>query len=687
MRRAAIGFSALALIALPLSAQPPAPAASPASQAARDLAVPPADAQVWLNVAGDQERGRQMVWRDASGALWTRSTSTRSGFFSEIDQRIITDAAGLIREAEIRGATTQGSAAERYSAASGYVTPADRGPPAPAGSFYLPFGPGIGAWIALVEALLKAPSKSLPLHPGGTARMSQLARASVSNGQETKQLTAYAIDGVGFAPSVVWMDGERYFGGAGRISTLPQGWQAANETLYRAQDEALARRAEALVPRIAPIQTTPVAFRNVQLFDSRQGVFRQGVTVVAVGGRVTAVGPSASTRVPDGARVIDGAGRTLVPALWDSHSHFGNDAMGVRLLSQGIAFIRDPGNDIETSMPRRARIEAGRMLGPHVVASLMIDGPGPLATPALIVSNREEAVRAVASAHRNGFTGVKLYGSVDPALVPVIAAEAHRLGLRVHGHIQRGFRPADAVAAGYDEITHINWVMMQGMPQEVIDRSNGLDRFYGPYRYGPALDFRAEPMNSFLADLARRRIVVDPTLTVFEPDFIGRTELPQNLRPFVGTLPPLVERFSRGPDIAPTAEVPVEQIERGFRKWQDLVRELHARGVPIVAGTDGEGLGLVRELELYVEAGLSPADAIRTATIVPAIQFGLGERTGAIEVGKQADLLLVEGDPSRRIGDLRAVEYVMTRGRLMRGSDLRAASGLGEPRRGASGAR
>jgi imidazolonepropionase-like amidohydrolase len=505
-----------------------------------------------------------------------------------------------------------------------------------------------------------------------------LTTARVSNGAEAKQLVAYAVDGVDFSPFVVWTDQGRYFGTAGRLSTLPQGWHTVSEELYAAQTAALASRGEALVKRIAPTASRPIAFRNVQLFDARAGVFRKGMTVLVDAGRVTAVGPAASTPVPDNAQAIDGTGRTLLPALWDSHSHFGADEMGVRLLSQGIAFIRDPGNDIETSVPRRARIEAGTLLGPHIAASLMIDGPGPLATPAVIVANRAEALQAVNRARELGFTGVKLYGSVDPALVAPIAAEAHRLGLRVHGHIQRGFRPADAVAAGYDEITHINWIMMQGMPQSVIDQSNGLERFYGPYRYGPALDFKTEPMNSFLADLARRKIVVDPTLVVFEGDFIKRDELPVSLRPFVGSLPALVERFSRGPDIAPTAEVPVAQIELGFRKWQSLVKELHDRGVPIVAGTDGGGLGLVRELELYVEAGLSPADAIRTATIVPATQFGLGARTGSIEVGKQADLLLVQGDPSAKMGDLRYVEFVMTRGRLMKGSDLRSAAGLGE---------
>lgn len=681
MWRIVQGLAAALLLASPLCAQTPAEPDNPAARAAAGLATPPVGARVWLTTAGDVERGRSSVWRDAAGALWSRQSFTRAGFFAETDQRLVLGPDGTILEAEIRGATTQGEAGERYASTSGYRTPADAGPPAPKGAFYYPYGPGLGADIAMIEALLKSPSKSLTLHPGGTARIAPLTELDVSNGRESKRLVAYAIDGLGYSPMIVWTDNGQFFGTAGRLSTLPEGWRAVSDALNTAQQAALTARGEALVERVAPLARGPVAFRNVRLFDSRAGVFRPAMTVVVQDGRVAAVGPAASVRMPAGAQVIDGAGKTLVPALWDSHSHFGADEMGVRLLSQGIAHIRDPGNDLETSVPRRQRIEAGRLLGPHIVASLMIDGPGPLASIGLLVANREEALAAVGKAKAAGFTGVKLYGSLDPQLVAPIAAEAHRLGLRVHGHIQRGFRPADAVAAGYDEITHINWVMMQGMPQSVIDKSNGLDRFYGPYRYGPALDFKAEPMNGFLADLAERKIVVDPTLVVFEGDSIARDELLPGLRAFAGALPPLVERFSKGADIAPTAEVPVEQIARGFAKWKSLVKELHDRGVPIVAGTDGSGLELVRELELYVEAGLTPAEALQTATIVPATQFGLGDRTGALEVGKQADLLLVDGDPSRTIGDLRRVQYVMHRGRLMKGTDLRAAVGLGELRR------
>jgi hypothetical protein len=127
MRRLMIGMAAAASAAHPLLAQPAAEPQSPAAQAAARLAPPPADAQVWTTMAGANERGRHWVWRDASGALWSRQSSSRSGFFSEVDQRLVTDAAGLITEAEIRGATTQGDAAERYSSSAGFTTPADRG--------------------------------------------------------------------------------------------------------------------------------------------------------------------------------------------------------------------------------------------------------------------------------------------------------------------------------------------------------------------------------------------------------------------------------------------------------------------------------------------------------------------------------------------------------------------------------
>lgn len=217
---------------------------------------------------------------------------------------------------------------------------------------------------------------------------------------------------------------------------------------------------------------------------------------------------------------------------------------------------------------------------------------------------------------------------------------------------------------------------MQAMPEKVIQESNGLQRFYGPYRYGPAVNFKAEPMNSFLNQLAQRQIAVDPTLQTFEEHFTPAGQLSRSLSPFADLLPPVDSRENRGPGLAATKDVPVEQIEKGFNKFKMLVKELHDRGVPLVVGTDGSGLAISRELELYVEAGIGAADVLAYATIVPSTIFAVGTETGSIEPGKLAELVLVNGDPSKRMSDVRNVELVMRDGRLMKAADLRVAAGL-----------
>src|SRR5262249_4491847 len=163
------------------------------------------------------------------------------------------------------------------------------------------------------------------------------------------------------------------------------------------------------------------------------------------------------------------------------------------------------------------RIERGEVLGPRIVPSLLIDGVSQYtAQIAVVAHNQQEAIAAVGRAKNEGYFAIKLYGSVNPAWVAPIAAGAHRLGLHVYGHIPAGMRPLDAVRAGYDEITHINFVMMQAMPQDVVDHSNGIARHKGMAQYAPDVDLHGPVMRPFLDELQRRHIAVDPTLVTFE---------------------------------------------------------------------------------------------------------------------------------------------------------------------------
>lgn len=658
--------------------------AARAQTASSELAQAPASAETWSIISTAGQHGTSRLWTTPDGARWSREQINLRGFVTDIDQQVRFAADGSVASLEVRGSTPSGDAAERFTvngARYDYTSPVGHGDGAYApGAFYVPFGGSIDATITLIDALRRAPNHQLDFLPSGRASLVELTTHQVSNGHETKTLTAYALVGATTSPIPVWYNGDHFFAQVGVLSWAPVGWEGVVDDLSRAQDEALAQRSAALVDRIAPRAAHAVVFRNVRVYDSERRRFLQNRTVVINDGRIVSVG-TGQVRVPEGAEVIDGAGDTLVPGLWDSHQHFGDDSAGPFLLAQGITSIRDPGNQPEQLMARRARINAGQLIGPRIVSSMLIDGRSEYTAQVAVVATTEaEAIAAVNRAHDAGYAGVKFYGSVNPDWVAPMAAEAHRLGLRVHGHIPAGMRPLDAIRAGYDEITHINFVMMQAMPDDVVNHSNGYARHIGTAQFAPDVDLRSPAMRAYLNELAQRHVAVDPTLSVFETEYLpNQGQIAPAYAPYVGTLPPLIERGFYAGGLPETPEVSRQRMIQAQAKLAELVGELHRRRVSIVAGTDGSGLELVRELELYVAAGMSPADALATATIVPARLFGVGDQSGAIRPGMLAEVTLVRGDPSRSIGDLRNVLVVMRDGRLMQASALRDAIGISGP--------
>ncbi|MGZ8335638.1 MAG: amidohydrolase family protein [Allosphingosinicella sp.] len=652
------------------------------------LMTAPADARRFVIVSAAGEHGRSAYWRAPDGTINVRESLLLRGFVFEQDYAMRPGAGGAPQRVEIRGTSPSGDAAETFEVVDGrarWTSRLDRGESAfDSRSFYLPAGGPYVANAALAEALFRAPDRRLNLLPGGEARLVRLTEVTVGEGAAQRAVTAYAIEGLELEPIPVWMDSDgNFFGMVFALAFLPEGYADARGQLEAAQEAALAERSPALARRFGQVPAEPVAFTGVRLFDAEAGRFLGDQTVVAQGGRITAVGPAASVAVPAGARVIDGRGKTLVPGIWDAHMHVASDPQGLMLTAIGVTSGRDPGSLVEPTLRRNARIRRGELLFPTIYSSVLIDGAGPLqAQGGVTVTSAEEAVAAVRQAHEGGFTGVKFYTSMRPDWLRAGIAEAHRLGLHVHGHVPATMRPRDAIEAGYDEITHINFVMMQAMPDEVVNQSNGLMRFQGPGRYGRNVDLAAEPMRSLIAEMARRRIVVDPTIAVFEDSF---TIEPGNLNPsfaaYVGVVPPVTERgFLRG-GFQPPEGVTREDYRASYRRLLELVAALHRAGVPIVAGTDGSGMEIHRELELYVAAGLTPAQALQTATIAPARLVGADRATGSIAVGKEADLVLVDGDVSRDIGALRRTVWVMSDGRLMNADELREAAGFrGRPR-------
>ena len=261
------------------------------------------------------------------------------------------------------------------------------------------------------------------------------------------------------------------------------------------------------------------------------------------------------------------------------------------------------------------------------------------------------------------YEGLKIYSSIKPELVPFLTKYAHDHGLRVSGHIPAGMRAENAVDAGYDEIQHINMLALNFMPDVTDTRTPA--RFTELAKRGADLDLKSAEVQAFIAKLKARGVVVDPTVTVFEGMFTARMGTPsQSYAMIADRLPPQVRRYLVTGGL-PVPEGMDAKYRASFAKMLDFVGELHRAGVTIVPGTDGlAGFTLHRELELYVQAGIPPSHVLRMATLVPAQVLKRDNDLGTIEPGKLADFILVEGDPTTNISDIRRVVRVVKDGKV-----------------------
>lgn len=651
---------------------------------ADQLMKPPEGARHYTISSSGGKSGDIWNWTQSDGKVAYRMSLNLRGWKTETDELLTLGSDGRPTDIAIRGFTDQGDATENFSVDANGVahwkTSVDEGSGPFGGKRYNSYG---GPWLAGeqdINALVAAGDKGLDLLPTGHAviKIGQAQQIDGPGGKKTVKLAF--ITGYGFSPTPVWLDeNNRYFGFAGVISLLPAGYEAAGPELKTIQDAATAAMVKDVAHRFLSTENhSPTLIDHVTMFDSVGGKYVANRAVLVSNGKIAAIGPAGSIKAPKGATVLDGKGKTLVPGLWDSHQHVGDDWNLLQNLATGMVNYRSPGSDIVEAQSIIKRRAAGDLLAPDGKISVIIDRKNPLAAQgSLAVSSEKEAIEAVDKIKAAGLWGAKFYTSMTPAWIAPAAAEAHKLGLHVHGHIPAGMRPLEAVRAGYDEITHINFIMMQAMPQDVVDKANTSARLEGPAKYGKDVDLDSPKMKAFYAELAKRKTIVDPTLVVWEGLMTSDgSAIPPAYAPFADAAPPSVARGWKISGYPLFGGLTRDDFRKSFDKMVGLVDRLNKAGVRIVAGTDGYGLELVRELELYEKAGLTNAQSLQTATIVPARMTGMAKTTGSITVGKDADMVLVDGDVSKNLGALRHVVTVFNDGYRLDGEALREASGL-----------
>ncbi|MCW3467163.1 amidohydrolase family protein [Chitinophaga nivalis] len=530
----------------------------------------------------------------------------------------------------------------------------------------------------LVKAL-HAHNNRLVLLPSGEASLEVLQSHTVGKGAAARKLVLCSVKGLKPTPVYRWVDEQwNTFATVEDWKTvIRKGYEAAGPALLAIQKKVEQHFYRQLAQAQRKKITGQLLIRNTTLFDAEQARLLPHTDVLIQDGIIKAVSAGKPLTVK-GAEVIDGSGQTLLPGLWDMHVHFSDNLDGIMHIAAGVTHVRDMGNDANL-LVRMAQVKSGELIGPAVeIASGFIDGAGPYAAPTgALINNPEEGIAAIREYAKKGYQQIKLYSSLKPAWVKPLVEEARRHHMRVCGHIPAFMTAAQAIDAGYNEVTHLNMLVLNFFGDTIDTRTP--QRFAIPAQKAAGMDLHGADMEAFIAMMKAKDITVDPTVNIFEALFTGKNgeTLPKD-RYMVDHLPAVMQReFRAGGGGLPVSPELEATYKKSFEVFLQLVKLLYDKGIRIVPGTDDvPGFDLHYELELYVRAGIPAEKVLQLATWGPAGYTGNGSTLGSIKTGKKADMILVGGNPVSNIHDIRNTRLVITGGAIYRPSALYPAIGI-----------
>ena len=483
--------------------------------------------------------------------------------------------------------------------------------------------------------------RTVPGLPINDVSVELRGREAMRLGSRVLTLDRFAIDGVVWGRETVWLDESGSLAAAiTRAGGL--GFEAVRDDLEPLLVQFVERATrdrigdlETIARQNPPLRSGAYAMVNGTLVDGTGRPPIQDSAIVVRDGRIVAAGARSTMSLPPGIATVDLTGKTIVPGLWDMHTHVTQVEWAPVYLAAGVTTVRDMGNEFEFITVLRDAIASKRAIGPRLLLAGLVDGGGPDAFGTVYASTPEEAKAAVAKYHDAGFVQMKIYSLIKPPIVEAITAEAHRLGMTVTGHVPNGMTIVQAAGAGMDQVAHL-----------AIRGEAGSD-----------------DVNRTIAFLKERGTVIDPTQSWNELLGHAAGTPVTAFQPGIAKVPaPLNRIFSNAGAAGIDAATARARLERGLR----IVKALHDAGVPVVAGTDEgvPGHSVHREIELYVEAGFTPMEALQTATIVPARAMKLDQELGTIEAGKRADITVLDANPLEDIHNIRRVRWTISDGRV-----------------------
>jgi imidazolonepropionase-like amidohydrolase len=507
--------------------------------------------------------------------------------------------------------------------------------------------------------------------PRGQVKVEPRGNDTVNIDGKPQKFDRFTLEGLIWGRETLWFDADRNLVAAvttdaefDHFEAIREGYESGLGTFVGlAGSDGMAALAD-ISKGISGSRAEKIALVGGTLID---GTGRDPVpdsVVVIEKGQIVDAGPKSGVKIPSGAQRVDARGKTILPGLWDMHAHFEQVEWGPIYLAAGATTVRDCGNEFEFITAVRDAVANGRGLGPRLLLAGVVDGTGPSAIGVARVDTHEQAKMWTDKYHDAGFQQMKIYSSVKLEELKDVADEAHRLGMTVTGHVPIGLNAYQTIEAGQDQINHISYIVDIMVPQLPADATR-LDRANADAN----LDLNSPAAQKAIAFLVEHGTVVDPTIALFEFFSASTAKPAASIEPGVVKVAPELQAILT--DVGPPS--PHADIsEKAFAKELAVIGALHKAGVPIVAGTDQTvpGHSLHREIELYVQAGFTPMEAIQAATIVPARVMGLDKEVGTVEAGKRADVIILDGNPLESIRNIRKVEFVITNGTMYNCAEL-----------------
>ncbi|RZP19749.1 MAG: amidohydrolase [Erythrobacter sp.] len=591
-----------------------------------------------------------------------------------ITEKVEVDAEGIPTNWTITGRTTFGNPVnESYACADGKASWQDSTGPgsADACSFYIDQNGSPWGISLLAKALLATPDAEMAVLPGGTARIRARDTATYDGADGEVTVTTYEITGLSTDPAHITLDQDlNLFSVADpRFAIVRKGYEAADEALRAEAERYSTQRFVEIQAKAARNFDGPVRIRNVRIFDPKTLALTEARDVVIYGERIASIEDLGSLPT-EGETVIDGAGGTLVPGMYEMHGHIGQDNALMNIVA-GVTSVRDMGNENEVLDGLIERIDDGIIAGPRISRSGFIEGQSEFsAATGEIAANEQAAIDLVRWYAARGYPQVKLYNSMNPEWADVVVGEAHDLGMRVAGHVP-AFSTADAmIEAGFDEITHVNqlmlgWVLNEGEDTRTLFRFTAMQRF-------PSLDLDGDLVQSTLDKMAEKGVAHDPTIAIHE---LGLTaidgQVPAGSIDVFDNMPVNTQRYMKQALFGTENQAERDAYIAAFDTIIETLTLMNDKGILLVPGTDlGGSFAYHRELELFGKLGMSPAQVLRRATYDMAEYLNQDQELGSIEKGKYADFFLVPGDPTANLKEIKRIQMVVSNGTVYFPSDI-----------------